>query len=604
MGYTSSSSSSSPSLPSCPWGVWYGWVRQGCNKLTRSFEKESSAAVYKQNKLPVQYLLLEVSRSPRRNLQALHPVPTTAMRFYEVLVHDVGRQQAGGKEAGRLRRASVMIGTESSPSNPTITDHEIEAILREEEKRKNPEFGSQEEVDALIEEEVALLLEETVDHADSLESNSTDVSNAGEHTAATKAGGSLICADEKAACRSPDAASEPEVEVEPCETEKTAIKEAFMRAADKLAMGELLKALGGSKWRLRLFDNLQAGTSRLQTLKRKLDEAIETENEAFIQFIGSLDVNEFRVISNLGLVTPEDSRRAVVHKFCELWTSNLQVLWEEMHSVVLQRVVRCWRARKRIRQRRKEHFALVDGFGRFGLDSVMKRICAELGIQSFADAAQVTNQRIATLTWMDAQTKQRFRNFQNVYAKPVPGVFSHESSAQGFSRTTSLVAFTRTASVAAASLAENVAFQRAMSVETDPVGAQRSKGGRQLFGAGRQSFGAPSSPSAEQEKFEPAQKAPNAVFSRVSSGPIARVASLSSGAFKRVSSGPIASASESILRTLSAEDKTIDKMLKVEEFSKRSYSKIYNKHDFWENDFQKCLACNKSDIQATGCECV
>jgi hypothetical protein len=43
-------------------------------------------------------------------------------------------------------------------------------------------------------------------------------------------------------------------------------------------------------------------------------------------------------------------------------------------------------------------------------------------------------------------------------------------------------------------------------------------------------------------------------------------------------------------------DCIIEKMLKTEETAKMKNGKIYNKHDFWEGNFETCLACRETNM--------
>ena len=355
--------------------------------------------------------------------------------------------------------------------------------------------------------------------------------------------------------------------------EKARVIASFMSAADELAMGELLKAISGSKWRFKLFEHVQAGTAKLLVVKGRLDEALAGDGLA--DFLGSADENEFQIVPEQGLQTREASRRAVIFRFCELWSTSLQSSWESMYAITLQKSARCWFARKRLRKRRYENIALVDGLGRFGLESVLKRLCGELDITNLADCALVTNARLSELTWMNAQTKQRFRNFQKHYAMPVPGIFSRASSAQGFSRTTSLHSFNRVASAHIPSSED--APQRALSVveSVDPstCAASWSKP-KILFG------GAAAVQKANLIAHSSAAPEQQAMFSRAQSGPISRVTSLPNTSISRTPSGPAKNAAGSILfqRALSADradgskDIILDKMFKIEETAKMQNS--------------------------------
>ena len=81
--------------------------------------------------------------------------------------------------------------------------------------------------------------------------------------------------------------------------EKAAIIAAFMKAADKLAMCELLKALRGSKWRFNLFELVQAGTCSLRSVKARLADANEGQDAGVNGLLDSADQNEFRPVPEL-----------------------------------------------------------------------------------------------------------------------------------------------------------------------------------------------------------------------------------------------------------------------------------------------------------------
>ena len=384
-----------------------------------------------------------------------------------------GSSCPGGQHGAEEHAATAPRALSAS----SATD-DVEAMLKGEEitRQKSAEEQKEEDaaLDALIAEETALLSTQEAASAGDRPPQSPAVDEPGD---------------------GPDGVAPPASGGAPAEevskAEKAAIIAAFMKAADKLAMCELLKALRGSKWRFNLFELVQAGTCSLRSVKARLADANEGQNVEVNGLLDSADLNEFRTVPDLGLETLEDSRRAVILRFCHLWFGNLEAVEQEMHAICLQMSIRCWRARRRLRTRRNEHAALLDGLSRYGLQMFAERLCRELDIQNFEDVGPISNDRLLQVTWLNAQLRQRFRHFQNTYGKALPGSrgFSRTSS-QGFSRTTSLAEYCRTKSTASSN--EEISPQRAQSLESSSPAAAGGAASGAGIGAGRDLLQKPS----------------------------------------------------------------------------------------------------------------
>jgi len=321
------------------------------------------------------------------------------------------------------------------------------------------------DLDAMIDEEVACLLQPT----------STDATHNLPSAASTP------CAPDAsdASPEQPQATDAGENPFPTRKAEKAGIMAAFLKAADELAKSHLIKALRGSKWRFRLFDVLEAETTHVRPLIVRLHDACNREHEGVNSLLQSADQVEFRAVPEQGLDTPEDAGRAVIISFCKLWVRRIEAMREEMFAISVQRCVRCWRARKRLAARKKEHFVLYDAFGRCGLESVAARLCRDLGIQRLQDASAITSDQLEPLQ-LAPQMRHRWRQFQSVYAPPVmSGVFSRTQSAQGFARTTSMREYNRTQSSGSAD-SEGLIPQRAHSLESGQAGPTSGGGGAEV----------------------------------------------------------------------------------------------------------------------------